>query len=106
MPSSLLWLSDLVCLQCVLPLEFANRAIVMPIPPPEDSESSSIEYIGVLPQTAFIIVVVVIVGAVLLLIVGFSLLWWWWHKKKSDNLLSQLVRSDQLEIITKPVVSE
>uniref|UniRef100_A0A7S3VSS8 guanylate cyclase n=3 Tax=Dunaliella tertiolecta TaxID=3047 RepID=A0A7S3VSS8_DUNTE len=90
-------------LECVMPLEFANKAIVMPMPaPPMEEESSQEEHIGDLPRDAFIIVVVVILGVALLLAVGVVLLLQWRIRHTSD-IFSQLhVPLDQLDIIHPP----
>uniref|UniRef100_A0A7S3VQK9 Guanylate cyclase domain-containing protein n=1 Tax=Dunaliella tertiolecta TaxID=3047 RepID=A0A7S3VQK9_DUNTE len=90
-------------LQATLPIQVANKALVMPKPSTEDGEESGAEYIGSLQREAFITVVVIVVGSVLVfclicvIIMGRS-------RQQSRMLENMLVISpDQLIIINHPV---
>uniref|UniRef100_A0A7S3VRG4 Guanylate cyclase domain-containing protein n=1 Tax=Dunaliella tertiolecta TaxID=3047 RepID=A0A7S3VRG4_DUNTE len=90
-------------LQATLPIDVANKALVMPKPPPVEEEQSSAEYIGTLHKEAFIAVVVIVVGSVLILCLA-ALLTVWRSKKHSKLLEHMLVVSpDDLLIINHPV---
>eukprot|EP00200_Dunaliella_tertiolecta_P013370 CAMPEP_0202395072 /NCGR_PEP_ID=MMETSP1127-20130417/93776_1 /ASSEMBLY_ACC=CAM_ASM_000462 /TAXON_ID=3047 /ORGANISM="Dunaliella tertiolecta, Strain CCMP1320" /LENGTH=665 /DNA_ID=CAMNT_0048997749 /DNA_START=800 /DNA_END=2794 /DNA_ORIENTATION=- len=89
-------------LQATLPIEVANKALVMPKPPPKDEDSGA-EKIGTLHKDAFITVVVVVVGSFLILCLA-VLLTLGRSRQQSRMLERMLVISpDDLLIINHPV---
>ncbi|KAF5843348.1 periplasmic binding protein-like I, partial [Dunaliella salina] len=91
-------------LQAVLPLEFSNKALVMPNPKPiTDVPRGSHEKIGSLQKEAFIVVVVVVVGSVLLVCLS-GLAFLWWHRRQRYHQNKHLVISpEDLKVIHLPV---
>ncbi|KAF5832728.1 hypothetical protein DUNSADRAFT_11278 [Dunaliella salina] len=90
-------------LQATLPIDVANKALVMPKPTPVDEDSGT-DYIGTLPREAFIAVVVVVVGSAIILCSA-ALLIMWRNKQHSMLLEHMLVVSpDDLLIINHPVL--
>uniref|UniRef100_A0A6S8N6M9 Guanylate cyclase domain-containing protein n=2 Tax=Dunaliella tertiolecta TaxID=3047 RepID=A0A6S8N6M9_DUNTE len=91
-------------IEAVLPLEFSNKALVMPIPKPiTDAPDSGPEKVGSLQEEAFIVVVVVVVGSVLLVCLsGLTFLWWHKHQRSMQNT-HLVISPDDLKIIHLPV---
>lgn len=83
----------------MLPLEQANKKLIMPIPYPEP-----IPRVGKLERVDFIVVVVVVVGGVLL-ILSALLLFVLNKRQKIKKMMALLaIQPEQLEIINLPVV--
>jgi len=92
-------------LQAVLPLEFANKAIVMPRPEPVHAHDHGTPTVGNMKQDAFIALVVTVVGVVLLLCLA-GILYLSVNQlgtNRQDNT-RVVISVDNLRIINPPVL--